>query len=143
MQAGDSKYTTQTISNNLDWLLEYLSRELSRLLVRIEHLIPLAAWASELGINVASQLFEERFKMLKVKASTPLWRRILEGGSWGAKQLAHNLALTSASVEGLKVTWNCLKDLPSILVAYRNNVEFFKVLLFVLLRCPIYTVLRI
>lgn len=76
---------------------------------------------------MAGQLFEERFKLIKKKRSTPLWKRLVETGSWGARQLAHDLALTSESVDGLKGTWSRLEDLRAMLVAYRNNVEFFKV----------------
>ncbi|KAG0150215.1 hypothetical protein CROQUDRAFT_104511 [Cronartium quercuum f. sp. fusiforme G11] len=126
VQSGHSTYTTQTVSHNLDLLFDHLSRELSRLLVQIEQSLPLAARAADLGTGVARQLLEERFKLLKTKESTPLWRKLLDQQSWGSKQLARDLALTSESVEGLKVTWKRLEDLRSVLVAYRNNVAFFK-----------------
>lgn len=94
---------------------------------QIENSLPLAARASDLGTTVAKQLLEEHYKLLKTKESTPLWRKLLERDSWGSNQLRRDLELTSESVEALKHTWKRLEDLRSVLVAYRNNVAFFKV----------------
>ncbi|KAH9825060.1 hypothetical protein DFH28DRAFT_877827 [Melampsora americana] len=126
IQSGSKKYTTQHVSHNLDILFERLSIDLTRLLNEIELCLPLASRATDLGTQLTSQLLSSHFKLLKIKENTPLWKKILERDSWSQKQLVRDLALTSDSVESLKIVWKKLEELRSVLVAYRNNVAFFK-----------------
>lgn len=127
MHAGDSKYTSRTISSNLDRLFDVISNELSQLFLRIKQSIPLISQTSDLTMVVIGRLSGEKTKLLKTRASKPVWSRILEGRSWEAKQLKRDIALTSESIKGLNVIWNRFEELRNTLVAYRDNMEFFKV----------------
>lgn len=124
---GSKAYTTQQVSNNLGILFERLSQDLTRLLNDIELSLPLASRAADLGTVLTGQIIELYFKLLKIKEETPLWKKILKQASWSQKQLARDLSLTSESVESLKIVWKKLEELRSILLAYRDNVTFFKV----------------
>lgn len=127
MKTGHSKCALQT---ELQGLFENLSRDLSRLLHEIEFTLPIASRAADLGTRVAGKVLEEHYRLVRHRNSTPLWRKLLNKDSWAAKQLEHDLILTSDSVEGLKRTSQRLADLRSTLGAYHNNVEVFKVRFF-------------
>lgn len=130
IQKGKPGYTANTVSNNLDLLFDSLSRDLTRLSIEIEAVLPILSSAAELATEGARQLLKENRKLLKIQESVPLWRKLLEKQSWDAKQLKRDLALTARSVEGLMSTGRRIEDLQSALVAYGKNVEFFNVRVF-------------
>lgn len=94
---------------------------------RIKDCISLATRAGDQVMTVTSLISGERTKLLKLEASIPFWRRVIERGGWEAKQLVQDLALTSEGLQGMKTIWNRLEELRIMLVAYENNVKLFKV----------------
>lgn len=126
-QDENSKYPTETVSHNLDLIFENLSGGLSGVLSQIELLLSHVDRAVEIATTVARQLLKENQKILTIKESASLWRKLLEPKSAIAKQLNRDLSLTAVTVESLTGKWRRLEALRDILVAYRKNVELFKV----------------
>ncbi|PLW08009.1 hypothetical protein PCANC_24859 [Puccinia coronata f. sp. avenae] len=126
VQSGEKKYTSETISKNLDILFRHLSSALNDLLQTIEGLIPLASRSTNLGIKLSERLHQEHYQLENKKTSKGLWNKLRDLTSFSGHQLNRDLALTSESIKNLKITWFKLEEIRTDLLTYRNNVANFK-----------------
>lgn len=127
IQNGEDKYTTTTAAEILNTILDTTSDELASLVKIIGVSISVAERGSDHGKTLARRLLAENVKLQKLRASTPLWRFLLETHTRSGQQLARDLKLTSESVKTVTIILTKLEDLRDTLVTFRNNLLLFKV----------------
>ncbi|EGG08663.1 uncharacterized protein MELLADRAFT_104892 [Melampsora larici-populina 98AG31] len=98
----------------------------SGLQAQIDDAIPLAKRGSDFAASVGAQFAEENMQLQKFKAGIPIWKRLMNFGSWDSQSLNRNIAMTSASASTLRSIATKLEDLRATLVTFEGNAKHFR-----------------
>ncbi|EGG05525.1 uncharacterized protein MELLADRAFT_107341 [Melampsora larici-populina 98AG31] len=123
---GEDKYLTTSAYDRFGDLVQTISEGFSGLQAQIDDAIPLARRGSDFAASVGAQFAEENMQLRKFKAGIPIWKRLMNFGSWGSQSLNRNIAMTSASASTLRSIATKLEDLRATLVTFEGNAKHFR-----------------